>query len=267
MRKVLSNNTAEMQAVIETLLSLLAHVEQEVPVLKLKDAAVIHSDSKYVVELITHGSRSKTNIVMRDFLSHQWKAAKDLFDLHIVWIRGHTQDFGNDLADKHAGEAAEDKQDSETRWRPTDWGFTELRREHPIHFASGKTTARAVFENAGMVEDVIMRKKHRKGKKRKASMAEQSQAETQGRAEDQERNLKPNLVEIQAAGAVAAAAGGRPKRRGNTKLALDHPAMIDLTEATILRSMAAHQLERFAFNRRVAKCGSIVRRLVKTAQA
>ncbi len=70
-----------------------------------------------------------------------WKAANEFFGLRIVWIRGHARDIGNDLADKHAGEAAEDKRDSEARWRPTDWGFTEFRRDHPIRFASGKTPA------------------------------------------------------------------------------------------------------------------------------
>ena len=70
--EILSNNTAEMQAVIETLMFLLAQVEQAAPVVELGAAVVIHSDSKYVIELITHGSRPTTNIVMRDFLSHPW---------------------------------------------------------------------------------------------------------------------------------------------------------------------------------------------------
>ncbi len=144
--EILSNNTAEMQAVIETLMFLLTQVEQEALVVKLGEAVVIHSDSKYVIELITHGSRSKTNIVMRDFLSHLWKVARILFDLHIVWIRGHTRDHGNELADRHAGEAAEVKHDNDTRWRPTDWGFSECRRDHPVHIASDKPIARTVFE-------------------------------------------------------------------------------------------------------------------------
>ena len=122
------------------------------------EAVVIHSGSKYVIELITYGSRSTTQIFMR--------AAKAFFDMHIVWIRGHTRDIGNDLADKHTGEAAEDNIDSETRWRPTDWGFTEFRRNHPIHFSSGKTTAKSVFEGAGLAEDAPTRKKTRRGSKR-----------------------------------------------------------------------------------------------------
>ena len=59
--EVLSNNTAEMQAVIETLLFLLAQVELDNPHVPVGDSVVIHSDSKYVTELITHGSRSNAN--------------------------------------------------------------------------------------------------------------------------------------------------------------------------------------------------------------
>ena len=57
--EVLSNNTAEMQAVTETLLFLLAQVESDNPHVLAGEAVVIHSDSKYVIELITHGTRSK----------------------------------------------------------------------------------------------------------------------------------------------------------------------------------------------------------------
>ncbi len=106
-----------------------------------------------------------------------------------------------------------------------------------------------------------------KGEQAEHNKEEPNQAETQGRAEDQERNLKPNLVEIQSAIAEAAATCGRPKRRGDTKLAQDHPAMTDLTEAMTLRSMATHPLARFALNRRVAKCRAIVRKFIKAARA
>ena len=52
-----------------------------------------------------------------------------------------------------------------------------------------------------------------------------------------------------------------------TKLAHDHPAMSDLTEALALRSMAAHPLARFALNKRVTKCRAKVRTSVNIAQA
>ena len=80
--EILSNNTAEMQAVIETLLFLLAQVELENPVVGVGESVIIHSDSRCVIELITHGSRYTTNIVMRDFLSHLREATGDLRHAH-----------------------------------------------------------------------------------------------------------------------------------------------------------------------------------------
>ena len=64
-----------------------------------------------------------------------------VFDVHILWIRGHTKDLGNDTADKHAGEAADETIENDTRWRPCDWGFFEFRRDYLIHFTNGKSTA------------------------------------------------------------------------------------------------------------------------------
>ena len=77
---------------IETLLFLLAQVESDKPHVLVGESVVIHSDSKYVVELITHGSRSRSNILMRDFLSHLWKQTALVFNIHILWIRGHCKD-------------------------------------------------------------------------------------------------------------------------------------------------------------------------------
>ena len=122
--EVLSSNTAEMQAVVETLLFLLAQVEQDDPSIPVGAPIAIHSDSRYVVDLIKHGSRSKTNILMRDLVAHLWKRAAVAFDLRILRIRGHSKDVGNELADKHAGEGAEDGEAIDARsWQPSDWGF------------------------------------------------------------------------------------------------------------------------------------------------
>ena len=43
--EILSNNTAEMQAVIETLLFLQAQIETDGSIFEVGDAVVIHSDS------------------------------------------------------------------------------------------------------------------------------------------------------------------------------------------------------------------------------
>ena len=255
-----------MQAVIETLLFLQAQIETEGSKFEVGDPVVIHSDSKYVVELITHGCRSTTNIVMRDFLTHLWKRTRALFDIHIMWVRGHTMDVGNDLADKHAGEAAENDAVNQTKWRPRDWGFAEFRKDYPGHFAGNKTTAKNIFDGEGEGEG---RRKPPNGiqNKRKHTEEEKRLAETQGRIEDHERNLKPCVHELQTAIGGAAEMCGRPKNRAGTKLPRDHPAMRDLDEAMALRSLAHDPIERFALNKRVTKCRSLVRTLIKVAQA
>ena len=69
----LSNNTAEMQAIVEGLLFILAQVEEDEPAFAMGSAIIIHSDSRYAVDLIKAGSRSRTNFLLRDFLHHMWK--------------------------------------------------------------------------------------------------------------------------------------------------------------------------------------------------
>ena len=50
MRKI--NNTAEIQAVVEVLLFLLAQLDSTTPVIEAKASVVIHSDSSSVVDII-----------------------------------------------------------------------------------------------------------------------------------------------------------------------------------------------------------------------
>ena len=100
----LSSNTAEMQAIVEALLFILAQVEEDEPAFAMGSAIIIHSDSRCAVGLIKAGSRSRTNFLLRDFLHHMWKKVSHFFDIRIVWVRGHDETFGNEKADKHAGE-------------------------------------------------------------------------------------------------------------------------------------------------------------------
>ena len=102
-----------------------------------------------------------------------WKKTALVFDIHILWIRGHSKDIGNDLADKHAGEAADEKGENEIRWRPNDWGFSEFRRDYPGHFAMGKTAAKMIFAGAGIQEDEPVSAPKHKGSKRKKNKEEQ----------------------------------------------------------------------------------------------
>ncbi len=45
-----------------------------------------------------------------------------VYDIRIVWVRGHSRDVGNVMADKLAGEGAEDGDAINlTQCRPRDW--------------------------------------------------------------------------------------------------------------------------------------------------
>ncbi len=87
---------------------------------------LIHSDSRYAVDIIRYGTRSSTNSVIRNIRLHLWKRTQEAYDIRIVWVRGHSKDVGNDLADKLAGEGAEVGEDTNPmQWRPRDWGYSE----------------------------------------------------------------------------------------------------------------------------------------------
>ena len=79
-----TNNTAEIQAVVEVLLFLLAQLDSSAPVIKAKSAVVIHSDSSYVVGIIRDGTRSSTNSLIRDFMTHLWKSTREAYNIRIV---------------------------------------------------------------------------------------------------------------------------------------------------------------------------------------
>ncbi len=65
-----TNNTAEIQAVIETLFFLLAQLDEAEPLIKPKEPIVIHSDSRYAVDIIRNGARSTTSSVIRNIMTH-----------------------------------------------------------------------------------------------------------------------------------------------------------------------------------------------------
>ncbi len=132
-----TNNTAEVQAVIEVLFFLLAQVEAASPLIKLRSPVLIHSDSRYAVDIIRNGTRATANSVIRNIMVHLWKRTRLACDVRIVWVRGHSNDVGHALADRLAGEGAEEEIDTDLwRWRPRDWGYSEFRRDNPSSFAN-----------------------------------------------------------------------------------------------------------------------------------
>ena len=118
---------------------------------------------------------------------------------------------------------------------------------------AGKTAAKLNFEGEDISTDAPDRRRRLRDNKRKNN--------------NEERSLKPSILEIQYAIADAAAKCGRPKKRMGSKLAKNHPVMIELMEAMTLRSMAAHPLARYDLNKRVCSCRIKVRTLELIAQA
>ena len=154
-----------------------------------------------------------------------WKKVSDFFDIRIVWVRGHDKTFGNEEADKHAGEGAEVKDDAgERHTRPSDWGFHEFRRDFPHHFAQEQKHAFRLFqcENEGEAkgENSALDAKKRNIAGRPNTGTKRKKDEGQGEEEDVDRetSVMPNILEIQTAIAEVASTCGRPPKRFSTKL-------------------------------------------------
>ena len=78
------------------------------------------------------------------------KKANDFFNIRIVWVRSHDKDWGNQQADKHAGEGADIKdEDHASMRRPRDWRLSEFRRDFPHRFANSQNMALHLFQGAG----------------------------------------------------------------------------------------------------------------------
>ena len=80
------NNTAEMQALIETLFWLNSCVEQDN--LPTFNNVMITVDSLYVKALIDEKFVARENRSLATLLCHMWKVTKKRLQLHIRWVRG-----------------------------------------------------------------------------------------------------------------------------------------------------------------------------------
>ena len=93
-------NTAEMEGVVEALFWLRTCVERET--VHANSDVLITVDSLYVKGLIDEKFIVRENRVLATLLSHMWKVTKKRIRLHIRWMRGHSGDVGNSIADRLA---------------------------------------------------------------------------------------------------------------------------------------------------------------------
>ena len=109
---------------------------------------VIHSDSKYAVGIIRDGARTKKNEVMANIMVHLWKRTRIAYDLRIVWVRGHSDNVENQLADLIAAHGANEEINAgRWSWRPQDWGYAEFRRDYPANYVN-QLSDRSFHHNA-----------------------------------------------------------------------------------------------------------------------
>ena len=90
-----TNNTAEMQALIEAL-SWLNCVKQDV--LPFSSKVMMTVDSLYVQGLIGEKFAARENRALATLLCHMWKVTQKKLQLDIRWVRRHAGDVGNSIA-------------------------------------------------------------------------------------------------------------------------------------------------------------------------
>ena len=88
-----TNNTVEMQA----LFWLNNCVEQHI--LPTFSNVIIRVDSLYVKVLTDEKFVARENRTLATLLCHMWRVTKKKLQLHVRWVRGHTCDVGNSVAD------------------------------------------------------------------------------------------------------------------------------------------------------------------------
>ncbi len=84
------------------------------------------------VAFFRDGAQTNTNENMVNIMAHRWKETRLAYDIRMVWVRGHSDNVGNELADRIAAHGANEEINAERwSWRPRDWGYWELRRDCP----------------------------------------------------------------------------------------------------------------------------------------
>ena len=101
-----TNNTAELSALLECFLFILGQVSAEQPYFPLGSTVHIHTDSKYCKGVAEFKFNPQENVAMAMLLQHLVKQVGKYFNVALHWVAGHSNIFGNELADKHAKQGA-----------------------------------------------------------------------------------------------------------------------------------------------------------------
>ena len=95
-----TNNTAEMQAMIGALYLVYSGIEGKI--FSSSTKVMITVDSLYVKGLIDEKFVARENKAIAMLLYRLWKVVREKVRLTIRWVRGHSGDVGNTIADELA---------------------------------------------------------------------------------------------------------------------------------------------------------------------
>ena len=130
----LTNNTAEMSALIEVCWFLLAiHAPHPNCVnnrrhmaMRTGDKVFIHPDSKYAIGVVQGLFFPRENVLMAKLLRHLYGVVQRVFDVSLCWTKGHDGDLGNVLADTLANEGCAMEFPVDRDFVPSDWNAEEF---------------------------------------------------------------------------------------------------------------------------------------------
>ena len=131
---LLTNNTAEMSAMIEIWWFLLTihaphpncvNTRRNVAI-RTEDKVIIHPDSKYAMGIALGLFLPRENVLMAKLLRHLYGVVQKVFDISLRWTRGHDGDIGNLLADSLAHDGCAAELPRERDFMPLHWDAEEF---------------------------------------------------------------------------------------------------------------------------------------------
>ena len=130
----LTNNTAEMSALIEVCWFLLTiHTPHPSSVnrrrhvtMRTGDKVIIHPDSKYAMGIAQGLFFPRENVLMAKLLRHLYGVVQRVFDVSLSWTKGHDGDLGNMLADSLANEGCVSELQNDRDFMPSEWDAEEF---------------------------------------------------------------------------------------------------------------------------------------------
>ena len=102
-----------------------SNVDLHNPAVPAGSEVVLHMDSRYSMGVMQGKFRARENIHRASLLNHLWSRARTYFNLQVVWVKGHSDNYGNHLADQCARDGGDVSKQSLWWDRPfalPDWG-------------------------------------------------------------------------------------------------------------------------------------------------